>query len=113
MTIKILLISTALLALSVFIVTLDRFSSLLTPIAIYISVATIRHTVALNFPSHSLQKSLLDSITPAFLITWLLPRFLPVNYQDLGAMGQLSFAAFSILILAILYLLFARITEDH
>ena len=113
LTIKILLISTALLALSIFMVTVDRFSSLLTPLALYIGVATVIHAIALNFESHSLRKTAAVSLWPSLMLFMYLPRFLPIEYQNFGSMGQFSVAAFLILLITILYVLFARITEDH
>ena len=88
MTIRHLLILTAVIAISVSLVMYDRFASLLTPIAIFLSVATVFHYVSASSTSRSLRSTLVGSLLPAVLITGCLMFALPDEYQNLGWAGQ-------------------------
>ena len=110
---RLLFFATAMIAISVCLVTIDKFASLITPIAIYLAVVAVWHTVAANFSStHTIQGSLFNSLLLTTPLVFGLQRILPAEYGNGGAIGQLVLVFGIMFIIAILYVVANRVVND-
>ena len=111
LTTKHLFLVTALIALSLFIITFDKFASLLSYLGMCLGISAIIHAVSINFRSYSWKNTIPVSATLSFAAIHGLQRILPETYQNHGWIAQLTILGAVILICAIIYVLFARAME--